>query len=431
MLFFAALAAAAAVVIIQYFLYKKRGFDQLVYNAMLSSSEVFVGDDVYLYEELTNCGRLPLPYIKVDSDLPDGLVFTLLDTETDGLGEVTEEKNTRSSRRGVARSASVGRTPEKKTKDGLRRVHQTKSIQSVFVLRPYARIRRRWRVTCKKRGEYQLGGVIVTGNDILGLLPRSRRLEAKEEKHNRITVLPQPEPLDAHFSSSRYLCGDVISELCPVTDPIRICGSREYTPLDPMNRINWKSTAAHNRLMVNIEEKTVRHRFSLLLNMNSREIEQFADTPSDTGGIERCITTCTSILDRIAAEDVPVRLFLNYPPAGIEGAEAVAGDEVGGQIAVCGPYRGSRDMIYALRTLAKLRMTISVPAEKMFDHIATHPELYSEYENLIIVSSYIDGRMMNLRNALAPAGVRVIFYVVTSRNNAGVIPEDAEVYFAL
>lgn len=430
MLFLAALAAAVAVVIIQYFLYKKRGFDQLVYNATLSSSEVFVGDDVYLYEELTNRGSLPLPYIKVDTDLPDGLVFTLLDTETEGLGEIEENRSSLNSRRGVDRSAGV-KPKEKEREKGLRRVHQTKSIQSVFVLRPYARIRRRWRVTCKKRGEYQLNGVIVTGNDILGLLPRSKRLEPENGKLNSVTVLPQPTPLDGHFSSSRYLCGDVISEICPVTDPIRICGSREYTPLDPMNRINWKSTAAHNTLMVNIEEKTVRHRFSLLLNMNSREIEQFADTPSDTDGIERCITTCTSILDRIAAEDVPVRLYLNYAPSDIEGAEAVSTDEVGGEISVCGPYRGSRDMIYALRMLAKLRMKISVPAEKMFDHITEHTELYSEYENLIVVSSYIDGRMINLRNALAASGVRVIFYIVTSRNRAGSLTEDADVFFAL
>ena len=428
MLFVAALAAAVAVVVIQYFLYKKRGFEQLVYSATLSSSEVFVGDDVYLYEELTNRGRLPLPYVKVDTDLPDGLVFTLLDAETDTVDEVEKYKRSLGAKRGVEKSAPI----HKKEKDkGLRSVHQTGSIQSVFVLRPYARVRRRWRVTCKKRGEYSLGGVIVTGNDILGLLPRSKRLEPEDNRRNFVTVLPQPEPLDGQFSSSRYLCGDVITELCPVTDPIRICGAREYTPLDPMNRINWKSTAAHGTLMVNIEEKTVRHRFSLLLNMNSREIEQFADTPSDTAGIERCITTCTSILDRIAAEDVPVKLFANYPPAELEGAEAVCGDEVGGSVAVCGPYRGSRDMIYALRMLAKLKMKISVPAEKMFDHIATHPELYSEYENLIIVSSYIDGRMLNLRAALAPAGVRVLFYVVTPRNHAGVLPDDADVFFAL
>ena len=197
-----------------------------------------------------------------------------------------------------------------------------------------------------------------------------------------------------------------------------------------MSRINWKSTAAHGKLMVNIEEKTVRHRFSLLLNMSSRQIEKF-DVPSDPAAIERCITLCTSILDRIAAEDVPVKFFSNYPPEDMKefGGEAVSDDEIGAKVGVCGPFRGSRDMIYALRMLAMLGMKISTPIDRVFDHIVAHPELYRENENMIIVTSYIDRRMMNLRDALAAEGVRVIFYVATTRNEVGALSEENDVYF--
>jgi hypothetical protein len=197
-----------------------------------------------------------------------------------------------------------------------------------------------------------------------------------------------------------------------------------------MRLINWKSTASHNKLMVNVEERTVRHRFSLLLNMSSRQIEK-NDIPSDPAAIERCITLCTSILDRIAAEDVPVRFFSNYPPELMKefGGESVSDDEIGQKVGKCGPFRGSRDMIYALRMLAMLKMQISTPIDRVFDHIAAHPELYRENENMIIVTSYIDGRMMNLREALAAEGVRVIFYVATTRNEVGALGDEDDVYF--
>ena len=413
MLFISVAAAIVGVVLLQYFVYKKKGFSNIEYSATLSSGEVFEGDDVYLYEEIRNVGALPLPYIKIDTDLPDGMVFTLLESTIHDKG-------------GVFSKNSKGKD------DGLRKIKHTGSIQSLFVLRPYACIRRRWRLTCKKRGDYTLEGVLATASDILGIGVHSKFIELSNKDRNRLIVLPRPEDLAGNYTSSRYLCGDIISNTCPVTDPLRLCGAREYQTSDPMRQINWKSTAAHSKLMVNVEERTVRHRFSLLLNMSSRQIEK-NDVPSDAAAIERCITLCTSILDRIAAEDVPVRFFSNYPPEDMTefGGEAVASDEVGAKVGKCGPFRGSRDMIYALRMLAMLKMKISTPIDRVFDHIIAHPELYRENENMIIVTSYIDGRMMNLREALAAEGVRVIFYVATTRNEVGALGDEDDVYFII
>lgn len=323
----------------------------------------------------------------------------------------------------------MSRTAARET-DRLRKIKHTGSIQSLFVLRPYASIRRRWRLTCKKRGDYVLKGVLATASDILGMGVQSKFIELSNNERNRLIVLPRPEDLAGNYTSSRYLCGDIISSICPVTDPIRLCGARDYLPSDPMRLINWKSTAAHNKLMVNVEERTVRHRFSLLLNMSSRQIEK-SNVPSDPAAIERCITLCTSILDRIAAEDVPVRFISNYPPEEMAefGGEPLSDDEIGSLVGKCGPFRGTRDMIYALRMLAMLKMKISTPIDRVFDHIVAHPDLYRENENMIIVTSYIDRRMINLKEALAAEGVRVIFYVATTRNEVGALSESDDVYF--
>ena len=398
MLFLAVFIALIAAVVAEYIIYGKRAFDHLTYRATFSDSEVTVGDDVYLYEEIRNEGHLPIPFLKVDTDLEKGLEFTLIDIERDGPGKISKK------------------------------ISSSQSIQSIFVLHSNSRVRRRWRVRAKVRGEYRLGGVVVSVGDVLGLNTVSRRLEISGEGRTSVVVLPAPRPLDAVSASSRMLCGDIISSLCPVSDPQMVAGTREYTAYDPMNRINWKSTAVHGKLMVNIEERTVRPRFSVLLNMNSRQIEQRPDTPSDTGAVEKGIVLCASLFDRIAAEEVPVRLFVNAPPpAGAEDAVLPIGDD--GTISVFGPWRGKSRMVDAMRTLARLPMAISVPPEKMFDYIIAEPQLFGENENIIVVSPYIDGRMAVFEQMLRERGVRTVFYITSTRNTAGVLP--AETYFEL
>ena len=95
MLFISVAAAIVGVVLLQYFVYKKKGFSNIEYSATLSSGEVFEGDDVYLYEEIRNVGALPMPYIKIDTDLPDGMVFTLLESAIHDKGGVFS-KNSKS-----------------------------------------------------------------------------------------------------------------------------------------------------------------------------------------------------------------------------------------------------------------------------------------------------------------------------------------------
>ncbi len=437
LLFFISAAAALIIVIlIQKYVNRKLSFRNIKYSAYFSSSEVYAGDYVYLYEEISNNGSIPVSYMKADTELPDGLSFVFLEDDTKKAQEKVGKKQKPA--KGFVSSAGVVEKKEKAanadTVRGNKLLDKRHSklkgnVQSLFVLTPGTRIRRRWRVYCKTRGEYTLKGVLLTQGDLLGFDMQSKRIEPDDTRRISVTVLPVPQLLEEKYTSSRYLCGDLVSKLCPVSDPLRICGSREYTFGDPMNRINWKSTAVHGKLMVNVEEKTVRYRFSVILNMNSKEIEFKPDTPSDSWAIERSIIACASVMDRIAAENMAVKLYTNTPPDESNGLHPMGEDETGSLISCSDPYKGKRDMIFALRTLAKMPLKISLPAEKFFDHIASHPELYSENENLVIISSYLDARMANLSKIMAEKGVKLSFYITTSRNLLGYVPSDIDAWF--
>ena len=84
------------------------------YRVTVSAEEVFEGDDVYIYEELSNDKALPVPNAKVEAQIPDGLALRLL---TDNGGE-----------------------------------QLCRSVQSIFVLGSHRVIKRRWRIKCLRRG---------------------------------------------------------------------------------------------------------------------------------------------------------------------------------------------------------------------------------------------------------------------------------------
>lgn len=393
MLFVSFLGALAAVILIEYFVYKKLAFKGIHYEASLSETEVFEGDEIYLYEEITNGKKLPLPFIKIDSDLPDGLEFCLFDEKGKSKKQI-----------------------------------YTKHMQSVFVLRPGVTVRRRWRVRCVTRGDYKLGSVIAVSSDLLGLYTGTMTLECEETRSTLITVLPRTVDIASEFASSRYLSGDLVNNMCPVSDPLRICGIREYVHGDPMNSVNWKSSAVHDKIMVNIREHTVRHQFNIVLNMNSREIEQYPERPADPVAVEKSINVCASILERVSTEEIPVRIYTNNPCRDNPNFSPMSEDGDGAKIMKSERFTGKRDMLTALRTLASLKTEISLPTEKMLDHIALHPELYRESENLVVVSSYIDARLLNLHKIMKEVGVNVIYYITTTRREA-VLPDDVDIYF--
>ena len=394
MYFLALFIAIIAVYLIQSRAFGKHSFDDIDYDVKVSAEETFEGEDIFIYEEITNGKTMPVPYAKVDTTLPDGLRFRI----------TTYEHGT--------------------PRDSLR-----SHVQSVFVLKSREKIRRRWRVNCMTRGIYSIGGAVIVSNDMFGMNPISKGYECEPKKANTVVVLPKPVELDGRFTASHYQLGDVRAESSLLTDPLRIVGARDYTSFDPMNKINWKQTAVHGKLMVNCEECTRRHRFNIMLNMNSRDIERDPQRPESPIDIEHCVTVVASILDLISSENVPVRIIANTPPESLSDEFRADESGVGSKIMMTPAYEGKRDMILALRLLAALKLEISCPIERMLDFVLEHKEAFADSGNLVVVSSYISERMIIFHDEMERDGVKVTFYITSTNRNAQIIPPNVEVYY--
>ena len=411
MIYLAILLAVVLVYLLQMRLYAKHTRRGLSYTVRLGAEEVFEDEDIFYYDELINDKLLPLPFLKVNSDLPQGLYFHFLDP-IEG-------------------------------KDTFAESHEAQ-VQSIYVLQPHQKISRRWRVTCKKRGVYEVGDAVLVTNDLFGMNSTSFSASALPGyTKSRLTVLPKPIDLDVNFVAADGLSGDIVTNHSLLTDPLIRAGTREYRPGDAMRQINWKSTASHGHLMVNIEEHFRRFVFNIVINMQSRDIEKHPEVPSAPYEIERCISVAATLLDRASDDNVPTRVIMNtpYQSVQIDDPHAVScidlGDPVGRQIAISRSYTGRMETLDALRLLAGIPMQISVPEEKLLDHILENPALYTEAAdhtgaaNLIVISSYFSERMIHFHRAMESIGVRVIYYITSANRNALVLPEDIEIYFSV
>lgn len=101
------------------------------------------------------------------------------------------------------------------------------------------------RTLCVRRGRFHLGPTILSSSDPFGLFP-VRRLYLDPQS---VVVLPMTVPLTGFMIPSGIMPGgEAIRKPTHQTTP-NATGIRDYVPGDSLNRIHWRSSAKHMRLI--------------------------------------------------------------------------------------------------------------------------------------------------------------------------------------
>ncbi|MBA2678702.1 MAG: DUF58 domain-containing protein [Ktedonobacteraceae bacterium] len=110
------------------------------------------------------------------------------------------------------------------------------------------RKRAMWRArsTCRQRGRFQLGPVTATSGDPFGLFRQRIPLTGAQE----VLVLPRVYPLTNFILFSGGLPGRGRSSRRALQTTTNATTVREYANGDALNRIHWRASAHHDRLMV-------------------------------------------------------------------------------------------------------------------------------------------------------------------------------------
>ena len=209
--------------------YTKVSFKKLHYNRAVSKSAVFEGETLELVETISNRKLTPLPWLRVESKLSPWLRFR----SQENL-EILDD-----------------------------RFHR-----SVFYLRPYSRITRRYNVKCLRRGYFDLSVTTLTVGDLFGLSTVSQEIRSEEAK---LFVYPSILGQDELPDEALRWQGDVSVKRWIFPDPILINGIRGYQLGDSRKDIHWKASARSGTLQVKTHDYTVFPRLLLVFNIEPED----------------------------------------------------------------------------------------------------------------------------------------------------------------
>ncbi|HAO69918.1 MAG TPA: hypothetical protein DCR31_07600 [Ruminococcaceae bacterium] len=334
----------------QFLLFAKNSFRHFEYTCFFTKDEVMEGDEVGLVEIVSNRKWLPLPWLK--SELSTSRWLEYAGSQSEVVGEI-------------------------------------RYVPSFFALKSYQKVSRTWKVKCLKRGVFEIRRVDLVGSDLLGFSSFSYSAQVNA----RLTVLPRPLENNDLICLPRYLNGDTVVRRQLLDDPFFVAGAREYTGLEPMNRIHWNATAREGKLMVFENQYTSRNNLSVLLNVQQRPGK--AGSMDGDDDLENCIRFCAYLFGAAAKEDIPFRFLCN-------------GADSGTRQPVCTAESwGTAFALEQSRTLARLM----VDNAKKIDLFLQEDAAFLSSAQLVLVSTYLDENLKAFAREKARYGASVTVFV--------------------
>lgn len=242
--FLGCLVLFMALYALQLTLYTRFGLRHVHYRCYFDREEADEGDTLDLIEEIENTGLLPLPWLKSEYAVPCHLDFAGTHSVVTG---------------------------------------QTRFVSSLFFLRPYSRIERRWHVHCMQRGEFTVESVRLMTSDLLGTV---RISVPAGDLGGVLTVLPSCADTGTDVLPRSLRFGELPVRRSLLTDPVTVSGIRPYTGREAVRRIDWKTSARVGSLMVRTEEPVQQQRICICF---TAQIDEFGRRFASEETAERTI----------------------------------------------------------------------------------------------------------------------------------------------
>ena len=231
------------------------GLKGIRYDRRLSRTRVFEGEQIRYEETLENHKALPVPWLRVESEIPISLKFTNAQEE--------EEQDSH---------------------------HHS----ALFFLWPLTKVVRRYDVTCQRRGVYQMNTVAMTVGDLFSFKVSMRSFSLG------LSLLVYPKllsPNEAQIPSTR-LQGDLMVRRFINPDPFLYSGIRPYAPGDVMRDIHWRASARSAQLMIKQRDFTAQPKLMLILNIQPEELLWERISPESEAALEHAISLCATFAMR-------------------------------------------------------------------------------------------------------------------------------------
>ena len=212
-------------------LWARYALAELSYTRHLGTKRLSFGEETDLTVDIYNAKPLPLPWLLINDQFPDGLTLV--------TGQL-----------GLSRSASFKH-----------------ALVNFLALRWYERVRRTYRIRGDNRGVYQFGPVEIYAGDIFGF----RRQHVTLDHRDTVIVYPKVVPVEALGLPAGRPIGDLAYSRRLIEDPLRYLGVREYAQGDSIKYVHWKATARTRQLQVRTFDPSASHNLMLMIDVQTSE----------------------------------------------------------------------------------------------------------------------------------------------------------------
>jgi len=248
-------------------LWERYGLERVTYKRRLSARRIFLGDEIDLEIEINNDKPLPLPWLRIDDEIPEQVKML--------TGKSSPSPN-------------PGRM----------------EIDHLFPIMWYEKVTRRYRIACPQRGVYTFGPARLGTGDLMGLSSS----DAMVRDEDTLIVYPKIVPLDRLGIPSAHLFGEVRTRRRVYEDPVLSMGVRDYQSGDSLKRIHWKSTARTGQLQTKLFEPSTTMDMGVFLDVRTTMPPFYGTVPQLT---ELAITAAASLCYYAMLEGYRVGLYVN------------------------------------------------------------------------------------------------------------------------
>ncbi|WP_419873565.1 DUF58 domain-containing protein [Candidatus Pristimantibacillus sp. PTI5] len=358
MVLFWFIVAAVAILSVQSRVFQRFVLRHIKYERRFTSKACYSGEQVELLEEMANAKWLPVPWLRVESQLSTHLHFQKQDNFSVSSGQLYQNH------------------------------------KSFFSLAPYTKIRRTHRITCAKRGWYTLQTVTLTGGDLLGLSNASEQIALQGE----LLVYPKPAEVPIQELPYHSWQGDQSVRRWVINDPFVIAGVRDYQAGDTFKQINWKATAKTGSFQVHQYDFTADRRLMIYLNVD--DAEGMWRSVTDLALIERGIEWAAGAAEAVIRQGMEVGFGTNMPIRGMKESVLIE------------PRGGHEHLLGLFEEMAKLE----IERTELFHHLLEREARsgFSE-RDILMITSYWNDELEQQANQLRYNGNAVAVWTLTEK----------------
>lgn len=265
-----------------------------------------------------------------------------------------------------------------------------------------------YHLSCRRRGYYTLGPLLLTAGDPFGFAREERVLHRQEQ----LVVYPAVIPLTRLGLPATLPFGTVRATRHIFEDPNRIAGVREYTTGDSVRQVHWKASAHADTLLVKQLQPAISQEMAIVLDLD----EDAYTRRFRTAASEWAIVVAASLAYHLSTTKQPVGLVTNgFDPLADEGIPPM----------LVPPRPGRGQAMQVLELLARVRLNRDGRALEAL--IADTVLPLSWGVTVTLITPRTDSAVFTAMHALARRGFHPLLLVTEPRLNFAPVAAQARI----